>query len=417
MMSNHDKENNCKEATGCSTCGLDEQKHGVPSLVIWVDQDFYIQGCNEQASDFFSIQSSNGVKLGVGDLSWPEEQKATFMQSVKEVLTQPGACTRGIEYIWDQKKQKSLECLVERAPVMNLDGQIVSVMHIYSPFYSSERQYSIEKKMIHATKMACISQELRMPMQSVLQTICQTEETAGQIDHWHKMHGGHLLDLSDLHAKIHYYSQVMRHAASQMLMLGDDMLDDAQILAGTPYVNETVFDVHAALHQHKGRMQMKAAKKMVKFSLKVSENLPRFLLGHGFCLERIIDVLVESILAYIYHGYISVSVEFFKSDNSPYHVLKVVVQDSGQGFNLAHLHQLFDYTFCKGRQCALGDHSDDIYGFYKVKRYLNLMKASLDVLSKEHVGSSYILRIPMRLKAVANEKEFGTRLGVDASCV
>lgn len=217
--------------------------------------------------------------------------------------------------------------------------------------------------------IAHISHELRTPLNSILGF-------------------SHLLEReSSLPSQHQEYLNHVIQSGEYLLGLINDILELAKIEAGKIELHPNQFDLHEVIYSLQSLYEAKTKDKGLNFELHVEDNVPQYVLGDQNKVRQILINLLSNAYKYTDTGEITLSVWQEQSGNSldDYHMF-FAISDTGVGIaenELNLLFQPFSQT-ASGRNSMTGTG----LGLALVKQFVELMKGTVSIESKENVGTT-----------------------------
>jgi CheY-like chemotaxis protein len=225
--------------------------------------------------------------------------------------------------------------------------------------------------------LAVMSHEIRTPMQSVL----------GYSE---------LLAHSDLGIAQREYLDAIRSQGRTLLRIVQDILDFS-ILRKSSYTlkRETVF-LPRLVESAFETIQPLAARKDLRTSLSIAEDVPEVVLGDAVRIEQILLNLLGNAVKFTDQGAIRASVEVDKRGSNPDRTVEWVVftiADSGMGIRKDEIRRLFE-PFARAPDAESKPREGAGLGLAIVKRLCQLMGGRVEIESEYGKGTRFFVRLP-----------------------
>ncbi|HIZ26147.1 MAG TPA: response regulator [Candidatus Barnesiella merdipullorum] len=189
-----------------------------------------------------------------------------------------------------------------------------------------------------------------------------------------------------------FYLQNMKASSDHLLALVSDLLDFYRLESHKLDVNHMTFNPKALFEKIVSAMQPVAEKKQLKLILKAEPSANASFSGDPLRIQQIVDNLLSNALKFTTRGTVTVHV-FVRV-----RFLVFSVSDTGRGIARDDLEQIFQaFTRLSSAQGVEGFG----LGLTITRQLVDLMHGRLDVRSREGVGSTFTVEIP--LDKVADE--------------
>jgi signal transduction histidine kinase/CheY-like chemotaxis protein len=232
-------------------------------------------------------------------------------------------------------------------------------------------EHSNEEKTVFLANM---SHEIRTPMNAIL--------------------GFSELLQNDLREPKHrQYLQFIRSSAGSLLLLINDILDMSKIEAGVMELHPEPTDLREICDFVHALFVEPAAKKNLRLTCHVVENLPHALLLDRIRLRQILINLVGNAVKFTEKGSVEISVAWEKQETSSHVLLVIEVLDTGMGIPQDKLDAIFKPFVQAGAHVEKEKQGTGL-GLSIVKRLTEIMGGRVTVASVMGQGSAFHLRFP-----------------------
>ncbi len=222
--------------------------------------------------------------------------------------------------------------------------------------------------------LAMVSHELRTPINSIL----------GYTD---LLLAGIRGELTEEQAET---LQRIARNGQHLLELVTDLIDQAQIQAGTLKITVEPFDIASVVQEVRNACERLATDKGLAFAVHVEDNIPKPLLGDARRVRQVILNLVTNAIKFTEQG--AVHVRVFAPDKNHW---TVEVRDTGIGIPADKLPGIFD-PFYQADSSLTRRASGFGLGLAIVKSLVDLMGGTIKVKSREGVGSVFMVTLPVK---------------------
>lgn len=171
--------------------------------------------------------------------------------------------------------------------------------------------------------------------------------------------------------------------------LVNDILDQAQIQAGTLELKNQPFDMRALLEKTHRLLESLIEKKNLSYEMNVELDVPAEFVGDAERLQQVLVNLIGNAIKFTDQGGIKVSAAVPRKNE-----LYIQVADSGPGIPPEQLPDIFE-AFRRGSDYAQRERPGAGLGLSIVKEILTRMGGEIFVASEPGVGSTFTITLPI----------------------
>lgn len=238
------------------------------------------------------------------------------------------------------------------------------------------REIKLEKEKIEELSksksafISVLSHEIRTPMNAI---VGMSELMLGDSDKFDEVHVNYLKSI--------------KNSGDSLIMIVNDVLDQAKIESGKMELIEDDYDIQKLLSDVKLIVENRAKDKSIEVLYDIDDKLPRFLYGDGLRIRQILINLMNNAVKYTNEGYVRLNVSVI-NDSFDKCLIRFAVEDSGQGIRPADLMRL-------GNAFTQVDVKENHYkegtglGLSISRDFISMMGSQLEVSSEYGKGSEF----------------------------
>lgn len=231
--------------------------------------------------------------------------------------------------------------------------------------------------------LANMSHEIRTPINGILGMLQLT------------------LMADDLQADYRDNLTTAKNCADTLLRLINDILDISKLEAGKYNLREDNFDIMANIEETVAAQVPFAKNKSLTLDCSFGRNIPKLVRGDGQRIQQILNCLLSNAIKFTSEGGVRVKVACL-DDKLDKIKLRIAVADSGIGISDENKSKLF-IRFSQVDSSDTRQYGGSGLGLVITKQIVELMGGTITVQSKEGLGSTFIVEIPLKLIKPAEE--------------
>ena len=180
-----------------------------------------------------------------------------------------------------------------------------------------------------------------------------------------------------------------------LLVVINDILDLAKIEAGKMILEETELNVQNLTNSILSTFELRLQEKEQTLHTHYDDSIPEYLLGDPVRINQILLNLVGNAIKFTNKGgLINVYVNLLKQDDDTV-IIEFIISDTGIGIVEEKIENIFD-PFTQSNPNTSRIFGGSGLGLNIVKQLIDLMKGTITVKSKLHIGSTFTLNIPLK---------------------
>jgi PAS domain S-box-containing protein len=247
--------------------------------------------------------------------------------------------------------------------------------------YSTRLQQSLDKVVALSKSkddfLSKISHEIRTPMNAILgiTEIQLQNETTPQMKE---------------------ALNIIHNSGKSLLHIVNDLLDLSKIEAKKMEIIPVKYDVASLINDTVQLYAARIEKKLIKFNLKINENIPAELLGDELRIKQVLNNILSNAFKYTDAGEILMSITSEKSNNQDFDVMLIFrISDTGQGMTEEQKSKIFDeysrFNLTSNRMV-----SGTGLGMTIVQNLVTIMGGNIAIESELNKGSTFTISLPQK---------------------
>ena len=196
------------------------------------------------------------------------------------------------------------------------------------------------------------------------------------------------------------YTDLLQEAqreSERMMGLINELLDFSKIQSGNFTVEQDAVRVAGVLKRAVRSLQSVAARDEIFLLSAHGRDVPQIIGSVEKLTQAVINLISNSLKFTPKKGLISVGAQIVRNGDAP-EAIVVTVTDTGMGIKAAELQQVFEKYKQSGNKSLRGGGGTGL-GLYIVKQIVEAHGGELNVASIEGVGTSMVLRLPVKRAA------------------
>lgn len=202
-----------------------------------------------------------------------------------------------------------------------------------------------------------------------------------------------LLEQSSLEANDKHYCQIIDRAASQLLMMINDILEFTKLQSDTQTIVNEPFHLFECIEQAVHLLAPGAHDKGIELYCDFSSEVPERMIGDEMRIRQIVVNLVGNAIKFTDTGYVSVLVSLSLQESGPHHLI-IEVSDTGIGIDPQKVEHIFD-AFVQADTSIARRFGGTGLGLPIVKAYTSLMQGNISVTANGEKGTRCRVVLPM----------------------
>ncbi|MEN8119252.1 MAG: response regulator [Bacteroidota bacterium] len=219
-----------------------------------------------------------------------------------------------------------------------------------------------------------------------------------------------LLEETELNKEQKNFLGNIKLSSDHLLAIINDLLEFSRLGSGKLQLEKNEFNLRRSIERIKSTMQYELKKRKLKFSYKINDNVPHFVIGDDYRLNQILINLVGNAIKFTPKGGIEISVnKIFETE------LKLDVEfrvkDTGIGIKEEKQKSVFE-SFTQESNGTTRKYGGTGLGLSITKQLVELQGGKIRVESKKRQGSTFIFNIPYLKKAFIAKEEKDKELNI-----
>ena len=194
------------------------------------------------------------------------------------------------------------------------------------------------------------------------------------------------------------YLNAIKHSAENLKVIINDILDLAAIESGKLRFEKIAFNLKDLLPSLISTFMYQAKEKKIALDYRIDEKLNKILLGDPVRLNQILINLISNAVKFTHTGSIQIKCTAEREQRGVCWV-RIEVTDTGVGIPEEKLTTIFE-SFSQADASVTRRYGGTGLGLTIVKQMVELQNGKIHVVSKEHVGSTFMVTIPYAIGKV-----------------
>jgi PAS domain S-box-containing protein len=199
------------------------------------------------------------------------------------------------------------------------------------------------------------------------------------------------------------YLNAIRHSSENLKVIINDILDLAAIDSGKLKFEKIAFNLKDLLPSLISTFTYQAREKNLTLHYAIDESLNKILLGDPVRLNQVLINLISNAVKFTHTGTIHVACELEKLQKGICHVC-ITVKDTGVGIPAEKLNTIFE-SFSQADESVTRRYGGSGLGLTIARQLVELQNGRIEVQSREHIGSTFTVRIPYSVGSTKVSKQ------------
>lgn len=188
------------------------------------------------------------------------------------------------------------------------------------------------------------------------------------------------------------YLNAIKHSAENLKVIINDILDLSAIESGKLKFEKIGFNLTDIIPSLISTFTYQAKEKNISLNYEIDKKLNTILVGDPVRLNQILINLISNAVKFTHAGSVNLKCELESQHKRTFWV-KITVQDTGVGIPPEKLNTIFE-SFSQADESVTRRYGGTGLGLTIARQLVDLQKGKITVDSKEHVGSTFTVRIP-----------------------
>ena len=232
--------------------------------------------------------------------------------------------------------------------------------------------------------LANMSHEIRTPINGILGMLQLT------------------LMADDLQADYRDNLVTAKNCADTLLRLINDILDISKLEAGKYKIKEETFDIKQAIEETVAAQVPLANNTGLQLDCSFGNNIPKLVKGDGQRIQQVLNCLLSNAIKFTSEGSVRVKIASMDMEGENKVKIRMAVADTGIGISEANMSKLF-IRFSQVDSSDTRRYGGSGLGLVITKQIVELMGGNIQVQSKEDIGSTFIVEVPMKVVKASDD--------------
>lgn len=193
-----------------------------------------------------------------------------------------------------------------------------------------------------------------------------------------------------------------KNCADTLLRLINDILDISKLEAGKYKIKEETFDIKQAIEETVAAQVPLANNKGLQLDCSFGNNIPKLVKGDGQRIQQVLNCLLSNAIKFTSEGSVRVKIASMDMEGENKVKIRMAVADTGIGISEANMSKLF-IRFSQVDSSDTRRYGGSGLGLVITKQIVELMGGNIQVQSKEDIGSTFIVEVPMKVVKASDD--------------
>ena len=193
-----------------------------------------------------------------------------------------------------------------------------------------------------------------------------------------------------------------KNCADTLLRLINDILDFSKLEAGKYKIKEETFDIKQAIEETVAAQVPLANNKGLQLDCSFGNNIPKLVKGDGQRIQQVLNCLLSNAIKFTSEGSVRVKIASMDMEGENKVRIRMAVADTGIGISEANMSKLF-IRFSQVDSSDTRRYGGSGLGLVITKQIVELMGGNIQVQSKEDIGSTFIVEVPMKVVKASDD--------------
>ena len=274
--------------------------------------------------------------------------------------------------------------------LLNEEENMVITVHDVTRRKQAEKELRLAKEKAEKADisksafLANMSHEIRTPINGILGMLQLT------------------LMADDLQADYRDNLVTAKNCADTLLRLINDILDISKLEAGKYKIKEETFDIKQAIEETVAAQVPLANNKGLQLDCSFGNNIPKLVKGDGQRIQQVLNCLLSNAIKFTSEGSVRVKIASMDMEGENKVKIRMAVADTGIGISEANMSKLF-IRISQVDSSDTRRYGGSGLGRVITKQIVELMGGNIQVQSKEDIGSTFIVEVPMKVVKASDD--------------
>ena len=357
--------------------------NNLPHFIFWKDTNLVFKGCNKNFAITAGFPDEKDV-INKSDFDMPWSQEAKEYQADDKRILTAGIAKLNYEEEQTQQDGSIHTMLVSKVPMYNND-KLSGILGIYTDITERKKMEEdlkaakIESEKANEAKsnfIANMSHDIRTPITGMLGLAEELKDNATSEDDYNSC-------------------ELLISATQELLTLLNEIISVLNLKSGNLQNRASIFSVHDVMRHNLSLLKPAANHKGLELRVLIDNNVPLLLEGNQTFLDRIILNLMSNAIKFTDQGHVAITISSTQKTKGSVQ-LRISVEDTGIGIPNDKFNLIFE-SFSRLNPSYQGKYQGSGIGLYTIKQYIDALNGTIDLKSKEGLGSTFTVSIPLNI--------------------